>query len=145
MFVKRLTNDKHFLPIGLVKELLKRLSNAAGQSTVATSGASAEESAAATTTDTAAAAALAPPPAPVTPKSQTVPEGRSVQSISTTISLLSTLCRGSPSITHVRQLFFPFPFPSVSHESNEVPNKCAFRTLYRICYVRIYVKRWNVH
>lgn len=108
---ERLTNDEHFLPIGLVKELLKRLSNAAGQSTVANSGASTEESAAAATTDTAAAAALAPPPAPVTPKSQTVPEGRSVQSISTTISLLSTLCRGSPSITHVRQLFYPFLFP----------------------------------
>lgn len=73
-----------------MKELLKRLSNAAGQTAPSTS--------AGNTQDSAAAAAAAP----VTPKSQTVPEnGRSVQSISTTISLLSTLCRGSPSITHV--------------------------------------------
>lgn len=70
---------------GLVKELLKRLSNAAGQSAPSTSTGSTQESAAAS----------------VTPKSQAAPESRSVQSISTTISLLSTLCRGSPTITHV--------------------------------------------
>lgn len=79
----------HCFCIGLVRELLKRLSNAAGQTTApSTSTAGPQE-----TPNTAA----------VTPKSQPAPEnGRSVQSISTTISLLSTLCRGSPTITHVR-------------------------------------------
>lgn len=72
---------------GLVKELLKRLSNAAGQSVASTSTSN-------NTQET--------PSALSTPKSTQVPEnGRSVQSISTTISLLSTLCRGSSSITHV--------------------------------------------
>lgn len=67
-----------------MKELLKRLSNAAGQPAPSTS----------TNTGQDAAPTL-------TPKSQAMESGRSIQCISTTISLLSTLCRGSPTITHV--------------------------------------------
>ncbi|XP_065095256.1 E3 ubiquitin-protein ligase Ufd4 isoform X4 [Ochlerotatus camptorhynchus] len=85
---------------GLVTELLNRLSNAAGPQT---------------STLTAGASANAPPAAQLNsqevaptvqlsssaPKTQGAAEaGRSSQSIATTISLLSTLCRGSPSITH---------------------------------------------
>lgn len=80
--------------------MLKRLSNAAGQSAPSTSAAGTQD-APQEAAATASALSTSPAPAPVTPKSQTVPESRSVQSISTTISLLSTLCRGSPSITHV--------------------------------------------
>ncbi|XP_055309566.1 E3 ubiquitin-protein ligase Ufd4 isoform X3 [Sitodiplosis mosellana] len=84
-FIRKGVDPQPLAEHGLVKELLKRLSNAAGQTAPSTSAGSTQESAAAS----------------LTPKSQTVPEnGRSVQSISTTISLLSTLCRGSPSITH---------------------------------------------
>lgn len=68
---------------GLVNELLTRLSNAAGPvpSTSATSPAVQDSHS-------------------PHPKAQAVDASRSSQSISTTISLLSTLCRGSPSITH---------------------------------------------
>lgn len=66
-------------------ELLRRLSNAVGNQT---SGASTSTH---TTQDS------------VTPNSKVhaAEVNRTSQSISTTISLLSTLCRGSPSITHV--------------------------------------------
>ncbi|XP_055709356.1 E3 ubiquitin-protein ligase Ufd4 isoform X3 [Phlebotomus papatasi] len=70
---------------GLVSELLNRLSNAAGPvASTSTSGQTLQEG--------GHAAAV--------PKSQTADTTRSSQSISTTISLLSTLCRGSPTITH---------------------------------------------
>ncbi|XP_012283753.1 E3 ubiquitin-protein ligase HECTD1 isoform X2 [Orussus abietinus] len=67
---------------GLVSELLYRLSNAAGPgaSVAATSG-------------TPKAPATSGPTGPA-------PEPKSCASVSTIISLLSTLCRGSPSITH---------------------------------------------
>ncbi|KAG8236036.1 hypothetical protein J437_LFUL015414, partial [Ladona fulva] len=63
---------------GLVTELLTRLSNAAGPTAT-------------------------PGTVPVTPggtASTTAPETKSCASVSTIISLLSTLCRGSPTITH---------------------------------------------
>lgn len=85
---------------GLVTELLNRLSNAAGPQTSAlTAGASSNATPAAQvnsqeTTGTVQLSSSAP-------KTQGAAEaGRSSQSIATTISLLSTLCRGSPSITH---------------------------------------------
>lgn len=69
---------------GLVNELLKRLGNAAG-------GAQTGSGSSSSNNDNTNA---------VTPKTQPTDANRSSQSISTTISLLSTLCRGSPSITH---------------------------------------------
>lgn len=115
---------------GLVKELLKRLSNAAGQSAPSTSTGSTQESAAAA----------------VTPKSQTAPEnGRSVQSISTTISLLSTLCRGSPTITHVSYHFqFRWAKPFI-HTQRANESHVHFCAIFRIYYVPICAKQWNVH
>ncbi|KAL5281151.1 HECTD1 family protein [Megaselia abdita] len=65
---------------GLVEELLKRLGNAAGGNTANSQNNDNQQSQQATNT-----------------ASDTT---RSSQSISTTISLLSTLCRGSPKITH---------------------------------------------
>ncbi|KAJ6649764.1 E3 ubiquitin-protein ligase Ufd4 [Pseudolycoriella hygida] len=70
---------------GLVAELLKRLSNAAGPQQLPSTS----------TQDGTAAAGVSPHP-----KNQTTESNRSSQSISTTISLLSTLCRGSPTITY---------------------------------------------
>ncbi|XP_055683179.1 E3 ubiquitin-protein ligase Ufd4 isoform X4 [Lutzomyia longipalpis] len=70
---------------GLVSELLNRLSNAAGPvASTSTSGQTLQEGGHAS----------------AVPKSQAADTTRSSQSISTTISLLSTLCRGSPTITH---------------------------------------------
>lgn len=88
-FIRKGVDPQPLAEHGLVKELLKRLSNAAGNSIPSTS--------------TAGTAPDSLSVAPQTPKSQTAPEnGRSVHhNISTTISLLSTLCRGSPTITHV--------------------------------------------
>ncbi|XP_046739532.1 E3 ubiquitin-protein ligase HECTD1 isoform X3 [Diprion similis] len=68
---------------GLVSELLYRLSNAAGP------GASAATTSSNTKT-----------PPPSTTSTAPAPEPKSCASVSTIISLLSTLCRGSPSITH---------------------------------------------
>ncbi|XP_012253550.2 E3 ubiquitin-protein ligase Ufd4 isoform X10 [Athalia rosae] len=68
---------------GLVSELLYRLSNAAGP------GASAANTSSNTKT-----------PPPSTASTAPAPEPKSCASVSTIISLLSTLCRGSPSITH---------------------------------------------
>ncbi len=67
-------------------ELLNRLSNAAGPQQLPS-----------TSAQDGTAAAVSPHP-----KNQTTETNRSSQSISTTISLLSTLCRGSPTITYVR-------------------------------------------
>lgn len=81
-FIRKGVDPQPLAEHGLVKELLKRLSNAAGQTAASTSANTTQESVA-------------------TPKStQSTETGRSVQSISTTISLLSTLCRGSATITH---------------------------------------------
>lgn len=68
------------------------------------------------------ASIAAPPP---TGKSQTVETSRSSQSISTTISLLSTLCRGSQSITHVSKELILLP---LSILNNIV---CPFQNLLR--------------
>nr|XP_014275679.1 E3 ubiquitin-protein ligase HECTD1 isoform X5 [Halyomorpha halys] len=77
-FTRRGVDPAPLAEHGLVRELLNRLSNAAGPS---------QPSAVQTGT-----------PAPV--GSSTTPETKSSASVSTIISLLSTLCRGSPSITH---------------------------------------------
>lgn len=75
------------LSIGLVAELLNRLSNAAGPQTLPSTSTHAQDG---------TGAGVSPHP-----KNQTTETSRSSQSISTTISLLSTLCRGSPTITYV--------------------------------------------
>ncbi|XP_055645002.1 E3 ubiquitin-protein ligase Ufd4 isoform X2 [Toxorhynchites rutilus septentrionalis] len=87
---------------GLVTELLNRLSNAAGpQTTAAAAGTSSNALAGGQANSQEAVAASPPQLSSSAPKNQGVTEaGRSSQSIATTISLLSTLCRGSPSITH---------------------------------------------
>lgn len=75
---------------GLVDELLNRLSNAAGPVLPSTSSGGNQAQlkvAAAATTST-------------TPKTGGTDPAKNAQSIATTISLLSTLCRGSPTITH---------------------------------------------
>lgn len=77
---------------GLVAELLNRLSNAAGPQTLPS------------TSTQDGTAAVSPHP-----KNQTTETNRSSQSISTTISLLSTLCRGSPTITYVRIYLLSVP------------------------------------
>lgn len=74
---------------GLVTELLSRLSNAAGPSIA--SGTQGTPGKASSTTN--AAANMPDPKA-------------TAASVSTIISLLSTLCRGSPAITHVRVTYF---------------------------------------
>ncbi|CAK9795010.1 E3 ubiquitin-protein ligase Ufd4 [Anthophora quadrimaculata] len=69
---------------GLVSELLYRLSNAAGPGTsIATTSGNPKT-----------------PPPSSTASTIPTPEANSCASVSTIISLLSTLCRGSPSITH---------------------------------------------
>lgn len=95
-FIRKGVDPAPLAEHGLVNELLNRLSNAAGaQATPSSSSASGSQETTTSTTLT-------------TPKSQAPDAGRSIQSISTTISLLSTLCRGSPTITHVshRPLLF---------------------------------------
>ena len=83
---------------GLVKELLNRLSNAAGPMS---SGGAAAASTSVSDRNQANQESLAPPATAAAPaKIQAAETSRSSQSIATTISLLSTLCRGSPTITH---------------------------------------------
>lgn len=74
---------------GLVDQLISRLSNAAGPQLPSTSGGNAQTQNKLTVTSAAAA-----------PPKQSNDPNKSAQSIATTISLLSTLCRGSPGITH---------------------------------------------
>ncbi|KZC09014.1 E3 ubiquitin-protein ligase HECTD1, partial [Dufourea novaeangliae] len=83
-FSRRNTDPAPLASNGLVSELLHRLSNAAGSGTsiAATSG-----------------NPKTPPPSS-TASTIPAPEAKSCASVSTIISLLSTLCRGSPSITH---------------------------------------------
>ncbi|KAL0106226.1 hypothetical protein PUN28_016138 [Cardiocondyla obscurior] len=83
-FSRRGTDPAPLASNGLVSELLYRLSNAAGPGT----------SAAATCSNP-----KTPPPSSTVTTVPT-PEPKSCASVSTIISLLSTLCRGSPSITH---------------------------------------------
>lgn len=73
---------------GLVDQLISRLSNAAGPQLPSTSSGNAQ-----TQNKLTVGASVAPP-------KQCNESNKSAQSIATTISLLSTLCRGSPSITH---------------------------------------------
>ncbi|XP_051170118.1 E3 ubiquitin-protein ligase HECTD1 isoform X4 [Leptopilina boulardi] len=82
-FSRRGTDPAPLASNGLVSELLYRLSNAAGPNT---------------SVATASGNPKTPPPNTTT----TIPatEPKSCASVSTIISLLSTLCRGSPSITH---------------------------------------------
>lgn len=109
---------------GLITELLSRLKNAAGHvgatssgggggsgATVAVASGTSEGPATIdqnvssgttnTTTTSGGGGGAIGTTLPTTGKSQSVETSRSSQSISTTISLLSTLCRGSQSITHV--------------------------------------------
>ncbi|XP_011314687.1 E3 ubiquitin-protein ligase HECTD1 isoform X8 [Fopius arisanus] len=83
-FSRRGTDPAPLASNGLVSELLYRLSNAAGPGTSVTATSSNPKT---------------PPPSST---SSTMPtaEPKSCASVSTIISLLSTLCRGSPSITH---------------------------------------------
>ncbi|XP_063990344.1 E3 ubiquitin-protein ligase HECTD1 isoform X7 [Diachasmimorpha longicaudata] len=83
-FSRRGTDPAPLACNGLVSELLYRLSNAAGPGTSVTATSSNPKT---------------PPPSTA---SSTMPtaEPKSCASVSTIISLLSTLCRGSPSITH---------------------------------------------
>lgn len=73
---------------GLVDQLINRLSNAAGPQLPSTSSGATQTQNKLTVGTTAA------------PSKQGTESNKSAQSIATTISLLSTLCRGSPSITH---------------------------------------------
>jgi len=77
-FTRRGVDPAPLAEHGLVSELLTRLSNAAGPATSTCAG----------------------PGTPGVNTTTTTPETKSSASVSTIISLLSTLCRGSPSITH---------------------------------------------
>ncbi|XP_072765519.1 E3 ubiquitin-protein ligase HECTD1 isoform X5 [Anoplolepis gracilipes] len=83
-FSRRGTDPAPLASNGLVSELLYRLSNAAGPGT--------------STTATCSNPKTPPPSSTIT--TVPAPEPKSCASVSTIISLLSTLCRGSPSITH---------------------------------------------
>ncbi|XP_014470606.1 PREDICTED: E3 ubiquitin-protein ligase HECTD1 isoform X2 [Dinoponera quadriceps] len=83
-FSRRGTDPAPLASNGLVSELLYRLSNAAGPGTSATATCSNPKT----------------PPPPSSATTVPAPEPKSCASVSTIISLLSTLCRGSPSITH---------------------------------------------
>ncbi|XP_067214236.1 E3 ubiquitin-protein ligase HECTD1 isoform X5 [Linepithema humile] len=83
-FSRRGTDPAPLASNGLVSELLYRLSNAAGPSTSTTATCSNPKT----------------PPPSNTANTMPAPEPKSCASVSTIISLLSTLCRGSPSITH---------------------------------------------
>nr|XP_050852146.1 E3 ubiquitin-protein ligase HECTD1 isoform X6 [Vespula vulgaris] len=83
-FSRRGTDPAPLACNGLVSELLYRLSNAAGPGTSVTAASSNPKT----------------PPPPTAAATAPAPEPKSCASVSTIISLLSTLCRGSPSITH---------------------------------------------
>lgn len=101
-FTRKWVDPAPLAEYGLVNELLKRLSNAAGpvgSSTLNTAGGTTPTTGAPSSSGTQGETLAAPVAAPIQ-KAQTTDASRSSQSISTTISLLSTLCRGSSSITH---------------------------------------------
>lgn len=77
-FTRRGTDPEPLAQHGLTKELLERLSNAAGPNLDRSVGS-----------------------ASATPDSK-----NNSTSVSTIVSLLSTLCRGSPVITHVRKMIY---------------------------------------
>uniref|UniRef100_A0A182VUY9 E3 ubiquitin-protein ligase n=1 Tax=Anopheles minimus TaxID=112268 RepID=A0A182VUY9_9DIPT len=90
---------------GLVKELLNRLSNAAGGPQISSGGGGTAAISSSLGTNSSSHPESSPSTAQLSssaPKTAqgAMEAGRSSQSIATTISLLSTLCRGSPSITH---------------------------------------------
>ncbi|XP_058800749.1 E3 ubiquitin-protein ligase HECTD1 isoform X3 [Phymastichus coffea] len=84
-FSRRGTDPAPLASNGLVSELLYRLSNAAGP---------------ASSVSTTPGNTKAPSTPSVTATNIPAPEAKSCASVSTIISLLSTLCRGSASITH---------------------------------------------
>ncbi|XP_037958310.1 E3 ubiquitin-protein ligase Ufd4 isoform X2 [Teleopsis dalmanni] len=97
-FTRKWVDPAPLAEYGLVTELLKRLGNAAGQNNNTTStvgGTTPTNTGPTTSTGISENIAISTPG-----KSQTSDTQRSSQSISTTISLLSTLCRGSATITH---------------------------------------------
>lgn len=67
---------------------------------------------------------------PSTPRGQASSESKSSPSVSTIISLLSTLCRGSPSITYVRLVMFG----KINRISCLCIYLCLFMYIFRICY-----------
>lgn len=88
-FTRKGVDPAPLAEFGLVNELINRLSNAAGlHIQPSTSAGNAQP--------------LNIPPATLTTANtaKSIDSIKSAQSIATTISLLSTLCRGSPSITH---------------------------------------------
>lgn len=86
-FTRRGVDPEPLAQHGLVSELLTRLSNAAGPV-----GATGTQSTPGKSTTASSTTTNLPDPK------------ATAASVSTIISLLSTLCRGSPSITHVRGL-----------------------------------------
>ncbi|XP_013098355.1 E3 ubiquitin-protein ligase Ufd4 isoform X3 [Stomoxys calcitrans] len=101
-FTRKWVDPAPLAEYGLVNELLKRLSNAAGpvgNASLGVPNATTPTTTGSSITSNPVDALAAPVAAPIQ-KSQTADTSRSSQSISTTISLLSTLCRGSSSITH---------------------------------------------
>jgi E3 ubiquitin-protein ligase HECTD1 len=126
-FIRKGIDPAPLAEYGLVNELIFRLSNAAGgpANASATSGAPLQQSSSSATVlnqsqelndshgsstagDIGGTTIVTATP-PTAAKTQTASDtNRSSQSIATTISLLSTLCRGSPSITHVSFLLFLF-------------------------------------
>lgn len=101
-FTRKWVDPAPLAEYGLVNELLKRLSNAAGQAgntSLSVTGGTTPTTAGPSTSGAQGETIAAPVAVPI-PKAQNADPTRSSQSISTTISLLSTLCRGSSSITH---------------------------------------------
>ncbi|XP_075151574.1 ubiquitin fusion-degradation 4-like isoform X2 [Haematobia irritans] len=101
-FTRKWVDPAPLAEYGLVNELLKRLSNAAGPIGNTSLGMASATTPTTTGLSTTGShgETLSAPIAPPIQKSQAQDSSRSSQSISTTISLLSTLCRGSSSITH---------------------------------------------
>uniref|UniRef100_A0A1A9V2A8 E3 ubiquitin-protein ligase n=1 Tax=Glossina austeni TaxID=7395 RepID=A0A1A9V2A8_GLOAU len=98
-FTRKWVDPAPLAEYGLVNELLKRLSNAAGPNSAPTAGGTTPTAGGPSTSGLQNENLTANVPNTIQ-KNQSAEPTRSSQSISTTISLLSTLCRGSPSITH---------------------------------------------
>lgn len=91
-FTRRSVDPAPLAEHGLVHELLAKLSTAASSTAGLSKGLAHHASAGHSTRHSAPAAGLN--------AANAVPENKSSASVSTIISLLSTLCRGSPGITH---------------------------------------------
>lgn len=89
-FTRKGVDPEPLAEYGLVDQLITRLSNAAGPQLPGTSSGNAQSTQNKLSVGTTTTA----------PKATAGDSNKSAQSIATTISLLSTLCRGSPSITH---------------------------------------------